>query len=267
MALDANRYFSNRNVPGPTLAGGFNKFDTHVSPKYAVGFPVEAADGSVYRYCHFGADTAVGVLVSTDVSETSLVDSDNIILAPASSVNTDDGKIGSYFFEMTLATTTANQYAGGKFITTDDTGEGYTYDIKGNTATDNPASGTIRVELFQPLQVALDATTDCAIAASPYNNVEIATTTDGVIAGVSCSAMDVSEQSYGWIQTKGLVGILADGTIAINGICTLSDSTSGAVQALAGGGTDVADAISDPLVGFCVIAGDSGGHGVYQIDL
>lgn len=268
MALGSERRFSRASIGlGGSTADQFNKFDQSASPKFHVGYKIEQADGSVYRYAHFGATANAGVLVAQDKSENSVADTDNAVIAPASAVTITDGTIGSKFIEFTLASATANQFAGAKLITTDDAGEGYTYDIKSNTATDNPASGNIRIELYQPLQVALDNTTDVSIVSNRFHNLEIATAaTDLILAGVVCETIDAAG-NYGWIQTKGIVGILQDGTIADGDMVTLSDGTSGAVQAAAGGGTDMADLIAEAIIGYCVDAGDSTGHGVFMVDV
>ena len=34
-----------------------------------------------------------------------------------------------------------------------------------------------------------------------------------MVSGVTCSSMAVSEKPYGWVCTKGVVGIVVDGTI------------------------------------------------------
>lgn len=274
MAIDANSYFSNQASVGMggATAGTFNKFDLHATPKYALGFKVEQADGSVYRYAHMGAATNRGLLVAQDLSETSVADTDNSVIAPASAVavageTLKPGALGSTYVQFTLASATANQYRGGKLIVTDDTGEGYTYDIIGNTATDDPATGDIRIRLAQPLQVALDTTSDVSIRGNQYSNLEGATAgTDEVPAGVTCSTTTAA-LPYGWIQTKGIVGILQDGTINLGDVVTLSDGVTGAVQTLGGGGTDVADIITEPIVGYCVDPGDNTGHGGFKIDL
>ena len=263
MAIDANSYFSNQASVGlgGATAGQFNKFDLHATPKYALGFKVEQYDGSVYRYSHLGAATNRGVVVSTDLSESSVVDTDNAVIAPASAVavsgeSVRPGAIGSRFVELTVASITANQFRGGKFITTDDTGEGYTYDIIGNTATDNPASGNFRLELAQPLVVALDTTTDVAIHGNAYANLEVTTTTDEAPVGVTCST-STSALPYGWIQTKGVVGILQSGTVNIGDVIT------------SGGAGDVATAtvFTSPFMGYCIDPGDTTGHGVFKINL
>lgn len=260
MALSSARYFSKGSVGfGGSTAGAFDKFEQSASPKYHVGYKVEQADGSIYRYVHFGATVNRGVLVAGDVSETSVVDTDNVIVASASSVNTSDGTIGSYFVEITLASVTANMYAGGKFITTDDTGEGYTYDIVGNTATGDPASGNFRLQLLQPLQVALGTTTDFSICANKFHNLEIATTaTDAIVVGVSCATITAAD-NYGWIQTRGVCGVLQDATVpAIGEMVSASSATSGAVTKALNTGT-VGSIVKSVMVGRCVDPGDSTG--------
>ena len=263
MAIASDAYFSNKASVGlgGATAGTFNKFDLHATPKYALGFKVEQADGSVYRYGHLGAATNRGVIVSQDISENSTADTDDSIIAPASAVAVSGetikpGAIGSTYVELTLASATLNQFRGGKFVTTDDTGEGYTYDILGNTATDDPASGNIRIRLAQPLVVALDATTDFSIYGNRFSNLEVATSTDVDLVGVTCST-STSALPYGWLQTKGIVCILQDGAITIGYKVTISSA----------GNVKVAGAVTDPNVGVCVDPGDTTGHGVFKINL
>lgn len=265
MAIDSTSYSSNQAAVGMggATAGQFDKFELHATAKYPLGFKVECADGSIYRYSHMGAATNRGHVVSQDLSESSVVDTDNIVIAPASAVAVSGetikpGAIGSRFVEITLASVTANQFRGGKFVTTDDTGEGYTYDIIGNTATDNPASGNFRLELSQKLQVALDTTTDIAITGPMYGNLEDATTsTDEAPVGVTC-ATTTSALPFGWIQTRGVVGILQDGTVNLGDMVGIG-TVAGSVATLA--------AYTSAYIGYCVDPGDTTGHGTFKINL
>lgn len=273
MALDSERYFAlnSRIGLGGSLADTFDKFEQATSPRLHVGFKVEEADGTIYRYSHFGATVNRGVLCAQDKSESSVPDADNAIIAPGSATDARNGEtpgtISTRVVQITKASVSAGDYIGAKFIITDDTGEGFTYDVVDNTATDDPASGDFHLFLRQKLQVALDATTDYAIVANKWHNLEIATAaTDHILAGVSCKTIDAAD-NYGWVQSKGIVGILQDGTIADGDMITLSDGTSGAVQTAAGGGTDVADLVAESLVGYCADAGDTGGHGVFEINV
>lgn len=265
MAVSTDAWFSNQASVGMggATGGAFNKHELHALPKFAIGFKVEQADGSIYRYAYMGAATNRGHVVSQDLSESSVVDTDNAVIAPASAVAVSDsplkpGALGSNYVQLTLAAVTANQFRGGKFVTTDDTGEGYTYDILGNTATDNPASGDIRLVLAQPLQVALDTTTDIAITGNQYANLEDATIgTDEDPVGVTC-ATTTSALPYAWIQTRGVVGILQDGSVALGDMVGIG-SVAGSVATLA--------AYTSAYIGFCVDPGDTTGHGTFKINL
>ena len=268
MAYSTSSTFSIAAGSPPQVVGAFNKFEMHATPKYPCGYKVETADGSVYRYGHFGDDTVMGRLVSQDISESSAILNAITVIVPGSTVSTTDGTLGSYYVQGTIASIAVDQYAGGKFVTIDNTGQGYTYDILGNTATGDPTSGDIRIHLAQPLQVALVGATDVAVIGNLYANLETATAaTDIAITGVTCSSMDVSAAAWGWIQTWGVVGCLQDGTCAIGDICTLSDGTSGAYQTAAGGGTDITDLVAEAIVGYQLITGATNGEGVLYLQL
>lgn len=268
MSISTASYFNRGSSGfGGATVGSFDKFEQGTVPKYSIGYQVRQADGTMYRYVHFGATVNRGVLVAGDISEMAVADTDNAIIAPASAVTTTDGTLGSYFIEVTIASINAGDFEGGKFITTDDTGEGYTYDILGNTATGNPASGNVRIQLAQPLQVAVDNTTDFSIVANKYHNLEIATTgTDPIVVGVSCATITAAG-NYGWIQTRGICGVLQDAQApTIGDTVQLSALTNGAVGIL--GGT-VAGSLGDMnqqvIVGRCVDVGDSTGHSAIDL--
>jgi hypothetical protein len=264
MAVSTSTKFSlGRVITVPQVVNAFDKFEEHTSCKYPLGFKVEDGEGNIYRYSHFGAACDRGVVVAQDVSESSLAESDNIIVASASAQTVTDGLIGSKFVEITMTggAQTANQYRGGKFITTDDAGEGYTYDIVSNTAIDDPTTGSVRIELKQKLQSAVTAATDFIIIGSKYANLEIATSnTDNILAGVTTCQKTIN--CYGWIQTKGICGILQSGTVAIGDNQILS-STSGAVMT-----PDTVTACRvNQIVGVSIVDGDTTGHGAVLIDL
>jgi hypothetical protein len=237
MAVTTTGWFSNAIQGIPQVGADFDIFDKHATARYAVGTRVQRQDGNEYVYSHFGADTNRGLLVAQDISESgesAVVD--NALIAPASAVTTSDGTIGSKFIQMTNASITADQFAGGYF-------------------TGDPTTGDIRIELHDPLQVAIDNTTDVMITGSLYANLEAATSaTDHIVAGVTVSTMDVSAQAYGWIQTKGNVAGLVDGTIAGGEMVTLSDGVSGAFQVAGGGSTAVVDLVDELILGQCLVA-------------
>jgi len=245
-------------APGENQTFRGDLYATPTQAVYPLGYRVALADGRVFRYAHFGAATNRGFLVSQDLSETSVVDTDNVMIAPASAVTTTDGTINNRFIEITLASVTADQFAGGYLLTTDDTGEGYTYRIKGNTATGNPATGNFRVELYDPLAIAIDTTTDFAIVGNMYHDVEVATAaTDIAVSGVAVAV--AAADDFGWVQTWGVCGVYTDGTIAVGDQVSLSDGVAGEVQVYGGGGTTGADLLAEQIVGYCIDAGDDTG--------
>lgn len=270
MAYNTDSYFNNAIVGQMQAGADIDIFEISDAPKLAIGTGFTRSDGSKYRYAHAGAATDRGVIVAQDYSESSVDDTDDSIIAPSSTYQMADenngiypGSIGSRYIVMTLASASADQYAGGYMHITDDIGEGYTYRIRGNTATDDPATGKIRLALYDKIQVALTATTDCAITGSTYANLEAAGTgTDGIAAGVTCSSLTATDP-YGWVQTYGLATVLCDtaGTSAQE--VSVSQNVAGAYEP-----TDVAGVIVGwPTVGYVVTPGDSGGHGVVFLNI
>lgn len=206
MAISTDAWYQNSIQGVPGVGGDADVFEMHKLPRHALGHKLEKSDGRVFRYTHFGADTTQGKFVAQDISETgfySTSQSDQV-LAPASCQNTSDCTTGSHFVEMLFRSATANALAGGYFVVNDDTGEGYMYRIRGNTVAGDPATGNTRIELYEPLVKALDATSNVGVIGCKWHNVESATIeTDNILAGVSCSNMDVSVKPFGWVQTKG----------------------------------------------------------------
>lgn len=267
--------FSVSTIGAPQVANDFDKFEMNATQKYPLGFKVEAANGDVYRYCCFAGNVNRGCLVSSDLSEYSLVDDDNHFIAPVVTYQMAGeqpgvypGAIGSRYAIMTLASVAAHCFAGSKITFTDDTGEGYTYDVVDNTATDNPASGVIRFQLAQPLQVAITTDTDASINTCLYNGLIIATTTDACVVGVTCSTIVAATAAYAWIQTKGVVGILQDVNVpTIGGVATLSNITAGAVTLMGGNSTYATYYGKNPIIGYYVDLGDATGASVCKINL
>jgi len=257
MAVSASSLNSVAVIGVPSVVSEIDLNESGTAAKRALGFKVEDAQGKIYRWAHFGDAVTAGKLVSNDLSESSLVDSDNIVIAPASSVSGTDGAAGSRFVEITLASVTAGQFAGGQLAITDDSGEGYTYDVIGNTATGDPATGNFRLELARPIVVALDATSDICIMGSQYANLEPATTTDINVVGVSMASMAAGD--YGWIMTKGQVGILDQGTTTIGTQCMIGSA--------AGSITDLTAAAVLGINAFTVVAGDNSGYAGVRINL
>ena len=216
--------------------------------KFAIGEKLEFADGRCFRYGYTAAAVNAGLLVSQDLSATALVETNDIVIAASGDYSPS---AGSSKVQITLASISANDYAGALLQITDDDGEGIQYRIKSNSATGATTSGKVDIELFDPIKVALTTSSDIAIVGSLWYNVRGATAgTDYVVSGVTPIAFTANY--YGWFQTAGIALILADGTIAIADNLTLSDGVTGAVQ--------LKDAETEPLIGYACYAPDNTGH-------
>jgi len=223
--------------------GGQGIYEESSTPKHAIGEKLELIDGRVFRYAYFSTATAQGLLASQDLSASAIVESDGKLTAASAGATevtyTDSGTVGS---------ATLNQYAGGYLHITDDAGEGFQYRIKSNTAA---SSNAITLTLYDGLQVAVTTDTDVAVTGGLYNNLIGATAgTDYVVSGVTPISFTVNY--YGWVQTRGVATILADGTIAAGQNVTLSDGVTGAVH--------TKDAETEPLIGYAAFAPDNTGY-------
>jgi hypothetical protein len=268
MAFSTSSYFNNAVVGQMQAGADVDIYRINDTPEYAVGQGFTRSDGAKFRYAHAGTAVNRGILLAQDFSGSSTVDTDNAVIAPASAVAVANetikpGAINSRYLQMTLASISADQLAGGYISITDGIGIGYTYRIKGNTATDTPASGDIRIQLYDKLQVALTATTDVAITGSMYANLLAAGTgTDGLTVGVSCASLTATDP-FGWIQTAGVAAVLCDTAGSAGNMAIVSQAVAGSYQPMY-----VTTAAGNyPVIGYIITPGDSAGEGVIMLQL
>lgn len=108
---------------------------------------------------------------------------------------------------------TANQYKDGYLFTNDLTGEGQCFRIKSNPAITAAATGVIT--LYDPVTLAIDATTLTGLRINPYRGVIVTpvTTLTGTVVGVSHRPLVAA--TYGWIQSKGPAAVHTIGTLVL----------------------------------------------------
>ena len=234
----SSNYYSNAIVGQPMAGANINVHDRHVTPHFAVGFGFERADGNCFRYVQYGAAVVAGALVGNVATNSNLASTNALCVAPATAQAIageilKPGAAGSRYVEVILATVANNQFAGGVLSITKDTGVGYTYRVKGNTATGNPTGGNFRLELCEKLKVALNNTSDIAIAAPKYANLAANTFVEGSatnIVGVAMSA--ASNDNYGWVCTRGIVGAVSTGDDSGVGNVAVVSLTTGTYEQL-----------------------------------
>ena len=271
MAVSATSYFSNAIVGVPQVAAGqVNVYKEDITPRFAIGTKFERQDGAVFRYVHFGATvTSAGLLCSADVSESGTTMSPLVVVASSSTYQMNDEQPGTYpnmkdsrYMIVTLASIQTDQFAGG-YINLSSAGlsqvGGYTYRIKGNTKTDDPTSGNVRIDLYDKLLYGINSSDAFTITGSRYANLErnFPNTGTDMVAGVNMIPITTAGD-YGWVQTKGIVGVLSGETTVLAGrMVSASTEVAGAVdlynlnvQSLTS--TAYAVCAVNPIVGFAV---------------
>ena len=256
MAFSTSSYHNN-NIPGNIDLAKFNIRESVTSPTYALGTRVNLSDGRSFRYAQFGAATTRARLVSMDVSAmtpSAAAATTLGIIAPVSSNTTSDGTSGQRFVQFTLSGMSVNELAGGYFHTADSTGEGYTYRIKGNTATSTPATGDVRIELYDKLEEEVASTTSVFLMGSLYTDLKEADTsgTDSLIAGIT-TANHATTGKFGWVQTWGPGAVevgTESGDITAGMVLTAGTGSAGVVMNMGGAPTTASTTFAlEPIVG------------------
>ena len=262
MAYSTTNKFNNAMVGIPKVGADVDIYEVTSSPKYAVGTGFTRSDGAEFRYCHFGTVVSrAGLLVAQDLSESGTALLDNVCVTPANAtavpgIKIKPNDIGSEYIQFTKGCGD-NQYAGGYFQIGDGTGEGYTFRIR-ESDTGN-VSGSNQLRIWGKLPIALDATTDFRIYGCKWANVESATVTvDAFPVGVTCAPVTTAGY-YGWVQSKGIVGIVRDASgLAAGEVVRMSEEHAGNVSRMdystqiGGGKTGHSTLFDDPIVGYCI---------------
>lgn len=252
-------YNSNSLAAVNTVGGDIDLYAIDSTQKFALGTPITRVDGNKYRYANFVTATTQGKLVSHVVADTQHASTDALLVAPAVAYQMPDeqpglypGAIGSKYIIMTHASMIKDQFAGGYITMNLDTGYGYIYRIKGNTASNDPVSGKFRIELYDKLQVAIDATTDSGLVGSLYSDcIEATPGTDYVTVGVTMANMTAN--TFGWICTHGICTCLQDGAVAAGDIIQIGITTAGAYQTMGIGTTNSFSTVAGlNILGYCV---------------
>ena len=279
MASDNSSFFSN-GFPSDNLTFGGDIYKVSLSPKYPLGFRVGRADGNCYRYAQMSSGVSAGYLVA---AQTTLCGS-----LPAAATGTSGtgiagqveapGATGSRFVQITVTgfsssgsgtavTIVKNCFAGGYLMFTDGIGTeaGSCYRIKGNTAAGTPTATTAIIELYEPLQAAVGASTVVNIISNPYSDLIVHTAVAEAATnpvGVTISKTVTTTYPFAFIQTWGVATVLADAhTITAGEWVQGSAITAGAITPVLGGsvqgaGTMLGTVIfSTPVVGYCLMLG------------
>lgn len=224
----------------PSFHSGSQEFKASLTPQ--VGDCITLNDGREFRLVSTAVDLVAGQLVA--VPSFNVTPIDNLVTAATAvkgSQTVEVDTTGVAMFGGANGVIAAGRLKGATLVINDDTGDGYTYTIKNNTA--GTASAKVTLTLNEPLVEALDATSDVLIVSSPFDNVVVSTGALAVV-GVACvdsTAATNSRTEYLWVQTKGIAAVkVTTGTSVAVGKPAVADTA---------GGTKLAGAVTDILVG------------------
>jgi hypothetical protein len=205
-----------------------------------IGALIYTNDGRGYRYCENAATAqVVGKLYQAAAEDTSNMQEitiTNAAVGDTTIVSTDT---------VTLA---ADLLAGGFLLVSEGTlGVGHVYKLKGNTAA---TGAVVTFNLDEPVRVATTGTAKVDVKKNPYKDVVVAPTT-ATSGPVGVAQHAIAADEFGWIQTHGVAGVLAQGTVVVgDDIVPAETTTTGTVVSRA-------DASLSATVGFALHGGAS----------
>jgi hypothetical protein len=222
-----------------TGEGSFGNSATQLHP---LGTQAKTRDGRVFRYCQAGAvDTVAGSLYQAAAP------------VPNHLANTPPAvAIGATSFTYTPGATAgaANLYAEGYLQVDTTPGNGYMYRVGSHPAIVSATAFTLTLD--EPIQVALTASSRVGLHHNSYKNVIVCPTAiTGRVAGFSSGVITATQ--FGWLQTRGPVAALINGTPAITSPVANSATTAGAVDVW----TTAAAAVTITPVGYMMQVGVS----------
>jgi hypothetical protein len=208
------------NIGGPAFIGAQDLYSSSSYKGASLGQRVYGPNGKEYRYALYGETGVVG-----DIYQSSVVDTQFDSMTPYAAA-----AVGDTIVYLTNGTTavTAGQFIDGTLAVSVTPGLGDEYTIVGHSTATNGAVWTITLD--RPIRTAWTvAATKVTARRSPYSGVvKCPTTLTGTVVGVGLYAVTTGE--YGWLQTKGVAGVLSDSsTGAVGSDVGVPGATAGSV--------------------------------------
>lgn len=212
---------------GPSVQVAAQDLYTYsTTQQHVLGEKAYSPDGRTFRYVKVGATA----LVPGNVIQSPAVVPNHVNLTPTAAASVGDTTI-----TVTLGATaaTANQYAGGYIVVEKGTtGAGQSLLIKNHPAANSAA--TLLLTLSDPFQVATSGTVTMSLVLNNYNGViqTPVTTLTGTPVGVAVGAIPAA--NFGWICSRGITGVLADGAITVGTVgVAVPSAAAGAAKVMA----------------------------------
>jgi len=207
------------------------------TPKHKVGQKCRLSDGRVFHYALNGGVA----LVAPNLLQNAVTVANhwNMVSAVAAIGETQVSLVP------TTANITKNQYANGYLWVNAGTGIGQCFKIRSNPAITATVAGLF--QLYDPLVVALDATSRITIAYNPWANViQCPAVPTGIPVGVTPIAVPATTATieyYFWCQTWGPCAITNAAAAQVIGTPAMTQGTTA-------GGVIVGASITIPVVGW-----------------
>ena len=196
--------------------------------KTELGRFLDFEDGRRFRYCQADSEITKGHMCSSGTVDAN----DNTVTQTGMTVALSNGYIGETVINVLLAAaTTANLYADGFLTIEGGTGLGQIFKIKKNKAGGSSIASPCELTLYDPLVVALNATSIISLTKSRYKDVVVTPATTLVGTPIGVPLITVTDNYYFWAQTRGYAAVVCDddGTITVGNLVTGGGGDAGAV--------------------------------------
>ena len=183
-------------------------YEESLTKKCELGRLLPFLDGRCFRYCYKA--TGAGITRSHIAAAAALDGDCDTVTQTGMTVAISNGYIGEKVIKVLLsAATTAHLFDDGLLTIEDGLGEGYCYRIKSNKAGGDAVATPCELTLYDPIVVALDATSVISLTKNRYYDVVVAPVDEkSTLIGVPLIA--ITAEYYFWAQTKGLAAVMGD---------------------------------------------------------
>jgi len=259
-----------------TVAGGVKNSDANLDTM--VGSRFASGDGREFVLVqNAGTALGAGVVVQGPAAQANAVG-----LSPATTSTTGytvalgpiAAAVGGKVIQIASGATAilANRFSGGYLNVVEGTGLGQTMKIASNSAASTTSAFSVVLE--DPFTTATSTDSRYTLTINPFGSqngtdfttdgviISPATTLTGQILGVTCYPIPASTAtvpSYGFIQVKGPVAVLATGTVAMGLNVCVPSSTPGAVATYT--------VAAGPVIGSVLVASASAKYNMINVQL
>ncbi len=201
-------------------------YEENVNKMTDLGRFIDFQDGRRFRYCQADGEIIKGHMCSAAAVDANM----NTITQTGMTVVISNGYIGEKVIKVLLgAATTLNLFEEGYFVVEGGVGLGQFHVIRKNKAGGSSVSSSCELTLYDPLVVALDATSIISLTKNKYKDV-IVTPTSETATPIGVPLITVTDNYYFWAQTRGYCCIVVgDGeTITVGKQAAIDDTDAGA---------------------------------------